>query len=120
MTKGQAEASVTEALSRFKREFLGRGPKVARTHIYQDMVIIRLTAGMSQAEIQLSQDASGVELFKRMRTKLIEGSDELIKKLVEESVGLPVKSMHTDISSRTGESVFVFSMEGDLESRFDD
>ena len=38
MTKGQIEAAVTEALTRFEREHLGRGPKHARTSIVRDMV----------------------------------------------------------------------------------
>lgn len=119
MTKSQAEAAVTEALTRFKREFLGRGPKIARTYIVDDLIVVRLTVALSMAETRLSQDPDGVELLKHMRTKLIEGSHLEIKRLVEEAIGVSVQSLHTDISSRTGESVFVFTLMDNLESRFE-
>lgn len=120
MTKGQAEAAVTEAVTRFKREFLGRGPQMARTWIMGDMILVRLEGVLSRAETQLSKDPEGVVLLKKMRTKLIEGSGASIKEVIESSVGMPVKTMHTDVSSRTGESVFVFTMDGNLEKKFDD
>lgn len=119
MTKGQAEAAITEAITRFKREFLGRGPQMARTWIMGDMILVRLEGVLSRAETQLSKDPEGVILLKKMRTKLIEGSGAKIKEVVESSVGMPVKTMHTDVSSRTGESVFVFTMQGNLEKKFD-
>lgn len=119
MTKGQAEAAVTEALTRFKREYLGRGPKVARTYIVGELVVVRLGGVLSKAETQLSKDPEGVILLKKMRTKLIEGSSGELKRLIEECVGMKAVSMHTDISSKSGDSVFVFIMEGNLEARFD-
>ena len=120
MTKGQAEASVTEAITRFKREFIGRGPQMARTYIMGDMILVRLEGVLSRAETQLSKDPEGVILLKKMRTKLIEGSGADIKAVVASCVGMPVRTMHTDVSSRTGESVFVFTMEGNLEKQFED
>jgi len=119
MTKGQAEAAITEALTRFKREFLGRGPQMARTYIMGDMILVRLEGVLSRAETQLSRDPEGVILLKKMRTKLIEGSGHEIKGLVESSVGMAVRTMHTDVSSKTGESVFVFTMEDNLEKKFE-
>jgi uncharacterized protein YbcI len=50
-----------------------------------------------------------------MRTRLIESSSEALCDLVAEETGIEIVSMHTDISSRTGERIFVFSLDQDLE-----
>lgn len=114
-TKGQIEAAVTEALTRFERDYLGRGPKEARSFIVQDMVLVRLMGILSPAEQQLSEEADGIELLKQVRSRLIESSSRQLQTLVEEATGASVVTMHTDISSRTGERVFVFGLDQDLE-----
>lgn len=118
-TKGQVEAAVTEAITKFEREYLGRGPKEARTFIVENLVVVRLQGILSPAEQQLSHENGGVELIKQMRTRLIESSSEDLRALVVEETGANVVSMHTDISARTGERMFVFSLADDLESAFD-
>lgn len=117
-TKGQTEAAVTQALTRFERDHLGRGPQLARTFIIQDMVVVRLTGVLSPAEKQLSREPGGVELLKQMRSRLIEGSSTTLEQMIEETTGAKVVAMHTDISSRTGERVFVFGLDQDLDARF--
>ena len=39
MTKGQTEARISEAVSKFEIEYMGRGPKQIRTLIIQDLII---------------------------------------------------------------------------------
>ena len=119
MTKGQLEAAITEALTRFEREYLGRGPRQARTHIFEDMIVVRLQGILSPAETDLSQEVDGVELLKRVRSRLIESSDKRIRAMIEELAQCTIESMHTDISSRTGERVFLFGMTEDLDERFE-
>jgi uncharacterized protein YbcI len=114
-TKGQVEAAVTAALTQFERDFLGRGPREARTFIIQDLVLVRLKGILSAAEQQLSQESGGIELIKQVRSRLIEGSAAEIARLVEAEIGIPVVSMHTDISTQTGERVFVFELERPLD-----
>lgn len=41
-TKGELEAEVSNAVMRFKREYMGRGPQDVRTHLIDDMVLVRL------------------------------------------------------------------------------
>ena len=119
MTKGQIEAAITEALTRFEREHLGRGPKQARTFIVRDLVVVRLTGILSPAEQQLSRESGGIQLLKQMRSRLIEDSSAALSQLVEHATAANVVTMHTDISSRTGERVFVFGLDEDLEERFE-
>jgi uncharacterized protein YbcI len=114
-TKGQIEAAITTALTQFEREFLGRGPKDARTFILADMVVVRLTGILSPAEQKLGTEPGGVELIKQMRSRLIESSSTVLGQLVEEATGAKVTTMHTDISSRTGERIFVFGLDRNLK-----
>lgn len=117
-TKGQVEATITTAFTQFEREFLGRGPKDARTFIVADVVLIRLTGILSPAEQKLGVETGGVKLIKQMRSRLIEGSSAVLVQLVEEATGATVVTMHTDISTRTGERIFVFGLDRDLEESF--
>ena len=116
MTKGQIESSITESLTRFEREFLGKGPKFARSFVLDDLVVVRLHGMMSQGEKKLCLERGGIELFKQMRSRLVEGSGAEIKKIVSEACGREVVTMHTDISSRTGERVFVFALDEPVET----
>lgn len=118
-TLGQTEAAVTAALARFERDHLGRGPKDARTFVLQDMVLVRLTGILSPAEQQLSREPGGVDLIKQMRSRLIEAARDTIVGLVEDATGAGVVSMHTDLSTRTGERVFVFCLDRDLAGGFE-
>ena len=115
-TKGQLEAAVTAAITQFEREYLGRGPRHARTYLVEDMIVVRLQGILSPAELALSEEPGGIEMIKQMRSRLIEScADELVQ-LVAGTVGARVSSMHADISARSGERVFVFIVEHDLEA----
>jgi uncharacterized protein YbcI len=115
-TKGQIEAAVTEALTQFERDYLGRGPKQANSFIIENLVVVKLQGILSPAERQLSTENGGVELIKKMRTRLIESSSDDLSGLVADETGTEVVSMHTDISARTGERIFVFTLAEDLEA----
>lgn len=117
-TQGQVEAAITETVTKFEREYLGRGPQEARTFLVNNLVVVQLQGILSPAERQLSHENGGVELIKQMRTRLIESSSDEICQLVADETGAVVVSMHTDISARTGERVFVFSLNRDLEADF--
>ena len=115
-TKGQLEAAITTAMTQFERDYLGRGPREARTFIIQDVVLVRLQGILSPAELQLSRDPGGVELIKQMRSRLVESCRDDLCGIVARETGCGVRSMHADISARTGERVFVFVVDGDLEA----
>ena len=69
-TKGEIEAEITRAIVQFEMDYMGRGPKEARTHVIEDMVLVRLTGVLTPAEQQLTQSADGGELVKKMRSTL--------------------------------------------------
>jgi len=109
------EAEIGEALIRFEKEYLGRGPVETRTFLIEDMAVVRLKGVMTQAEHQLagSPDSSkGRELIKLMRVELVERGRPLLEAALETVTGRKVISLHTDISTVTGERVFVFTLDG--------
>ena len=112
-TRGQIEAAISEAVVRFEREYMGRGPTEAKAYVMDDMILIRLKGVLTTAEHQLSMDESdsGRSLIKDVRRELIEKARSLLEMLIVEITGVKVKSMHSDISTTTGESVIVFTMD---------
>ena len=114
-TKGQMEAEISVAFTKFEREHLGRGPKEVRTFVIEDMVLVRLKRVLTPAEEKLAADTEGAKLVKEVRMRLIENSRSLIEKIVEDITLAKVVSLHSDISSKTGERVIVLCLDINLE-----
>ena len=117
-TKGQLEAKIAVAITRFEREHLGHGPQEVRAWIIQDMILVRLKRVLTPAEQKLARDPEGHHLVKEVRRQLIEGSSPMLHEMIQDLTGVELVSLHSDISIKTGERVFVFSLAQDLESRF--
>jgi uncharacterized protein YbcI len=114
-SKGQLEADISAAVTQFERDHLGRGPKEARTFIIQDMILIRLKGVLTPAEEKLAAEKDGAQLIKQVRMRLIESSRPLLEQIINDKTGAEVRTLHTDISSRTGERVFVLCLNKNLE-----
>jgi len=117
MTKGQTEAEVSNALIAFEKDHMGRGPVDVRTHIIQDMVLIRLKGVLTPAEQHLAKDEEGINLIKQVRAKLLENASEILAEVIKGITGCAVISFHTDISTKTGERIIVITLEEDMERR---
>ena len=117
-SKGQIEAAISKAMIQFEREHMGRGPRDARTWLIQDMVLVRLLGVLTQAEEKLAQEPEGKTLLKQVRTQLIESSRPLLESIVLDITDVPVTSLHSDISTRTGERIILLTMAENLEVRF--
>ena len=116
-SKGQLEAEITIAIIKFEREHMGRGPSEARTWIIQDLIFARLKGVLTPAEEKLAQDQEGRNLIKQVRTQLIEKSRPWLEAIVQEITGLSVISLHSDISTHTGERMIIFTLTEDLEAQ---
>ncbi|MCK5077237.1 MAG: DUF2294 domain-containing protein [Calditrichia bacterium] len=114
-TKGQIEASISAAITNFEKEQLGKGPTKVRTFIIQDMILVRLRGVLSPAELRLAGETGGAELIKQIRRRLIESTSLQFKNIIYELTGKKVISIHTDISSHTGERVLLFTLNNELE-----
>jgi len=114
-TKGQLEAEISDAIVKFEREYMGRGPQEVRTHILDDIVMVRLYGVLTPAERQLARsdpEGQGRTLIKQVRMELLEKARPLLDTIIREITGQSIKSLHTDISTLTGERIIVFSLSG--------
>lgn len=113
-TRGQIEAEVSTAIVRFEREYMGRGPEETRCFLLDDMVLIRLKGVLTPAENNLASvrsDERGRMLVKQSRIELMEKGRELLEAIIRDILGQEVKSLHTDISTRTGERIIIFTLD---------
>lgn len=114
-TKGQIEAEISEAIIKFEKEYMGRGPEETKTYIIDDMVLVRLQGVLTPAEKQLAktdEDTKGRALIKQVRIELLERARMLLETIIQDTTGKRVKSLHTDISTSTGERVIIFTLDG--------
>ncbi|MHC4324262.1 MAG: Na-translocating system protein MpsC family protein [Planctomycetota bacterium] len=113
-SKGQLEADISEALIKFEKEYMGRGPEQTKTYIISDMIVIRLQRVLTPAEQQLagaSDEMRGLTLIKQVRTELLEKARPLLEQIIQDLTGTRVKSLHTDISTVSGERVIIFTLD---------
>jgi uncharacterized protein YbcI len=113
-TKSELEAEITEAIVRYDVEYMGRGPKEARTYVVEDLILVRLKGVLTPAEQQLSTSAEGVELVKNMRSRLRENSRAEFSRVIRDVTGVAVRDILTDISTASNERVFVFILDSNL------
>jgi len=112
-SQGEIEAAISEGLSRFEQEYMGRGPKDIRAHLIDNLLVIRLEGVLTAAEQHLVKTLpaeKGRDLLKQVRTHLIETARPLMEAMVQEITGVKVVSLHHDISTVTGEELILFTL----------
>ena len=110
---GEIEAAICEGISRFEQDYMGRGPKEIHAHLLGDLLVIRLRGVLTAAEQQLAKSLPGEkgrDLLKQVRTHLMETARPVLEAMVQEVTGVPVLSLHHDISTVSGEEVVLFTM----------
>ncbi len=117
-TKGQIESQISEAIVRFEKEHMGRGPAETKTYILDDMIFVRMKGVLTPAEEQLAKTNEGAGLIKKTRMLLLEGSRMILERLILEITGSQIISLHTDISMKTGERIIVLTLDQNLEEKF--
>ena len=112
-TKRETEREISQAIIRFEKEFMGRGPLETKSYIIEDMVLVRLKNVLTPAELKLAESETrerGRYLIKQVRQELIERGRSLLDAVINDILKVEVISLHTDISSKTGERVIVFTL----------
>lgn len=112
-THRQIETAVSEGMTRFAREYLGRGTKAIHAHLIRDLLIVRLQGALTAAEQDMVRSLPGEkgrDLLKQVRKQLIEAARGVLEALVEEVTGAKPLSLHHDISTSTGEEIVVFTL----------
>jgi uncharacterized protein YbcI len=113
-TRGQVETEISAAIIKFEKEFMGRGPTETKTYIIDDLVLVRLRGIMTPAEQQLVQaenTSRGRELIKQVRHELLERGRPLLEAVIQDVLGRKTTSLHTDLSTITGERVIIFTLD---------
>jgi uncharacterized protein YbcI len=112
-TQGEIEAAISEGMSRFEQDYMGRGPKDIHAHLLGDFLVVRLQGVLTPAEQHLAKSLpteNGWDLLKQVRTHLIETARPIMEGMVEKVTGVKVLSLHHDISTLTGEEVVLFTL----------
>ncbi|MCL6637451.1 MAG: DUF2294 domain-containing protein [Alicyclobacillus sp.] len=117
-TKGWMEAEISKALTKWEKDYLGRGSVSVKTDILRDLIIVSLQGILSAAEYALCETMEGLLSVKRNRTSLVESGVEDLKAIIQEITGEQVKNFYTDLSTRTGERIMVFRLCDDLEKKW--
>ncbi|MBI3463146.1 MAG: DUF2294 domain-containing protein [Planctomycetes bacterium] len=112
-SQGEIEAAISDGISRFEQDYMGRGPKDIRTHLLGDLLVIRLQGVLTAAEQHLVATLpaeKGRDLLKQVRTQLIEAARPVLEALVEQVAGVKALSLHHDVSTATGEEIVLFTL----------
>jgi uncharacterized protein YbcI len=108
------EAEISQTIIRFEKEFMGRGPLETRTYLLDELVVVRLKGVLTPAELKLAEmqdNQRGRYLLKQVRQELLDRGRPLLEAALRDILGVAIKSMHTDISTKTGERIIVFTLE---------
>src|SRR5438309_3523977 len=107
-TQGEIEAAICDGVSRFEQEYMGRGPKAIHAHLIDNFLVVRLKGVLTAAEQQLVKALpaeKGRDLLKQVRTHLIETARPVMEAMIQNVTGVPVVSLHHDISTASGEEI---------------
>ena len=110
-TKGMVEAEISDAMIRFEKEYMGRGPVETKSYIIDDMIVVRLKGILTKAEEQLIKNDEGHSLIKQVRSMLLENARPLLEAIIFDVTGSKVRSLHTDLSTGANERVILFILE---------
>jgi uncharacterized protein YbcI len=116
-SRTELEMEISRALIHFEKEFMGRGPLETRTYVLDDVILVRLKGVLTPAEQKLAKAKSPRSgyLLKQVRNELLCAGRPMLEALVSDIVGVGVRSIHTDISTKTGERVIVITLEEKLD-----
>lgn len=115
MSKGELEDKISRALTVWEKDYLGRGPINVKTDIVRNMVVVVLKGILTPAEQTLASTTDGMISVKKIRTELVESGSETLKQILHELTGKEVLSIHTDVSTKSGERVIVFILNEQIE-----
>jgi uncharacterized protein YbcI len=115
-SRGDLEAAISRAVVNFEKEFMGRGPVEVRTYLLGDLVVVRLKGVLTLAEQRLAKSNSprSSYLLKQVRNELLESGRPYLEAVLKDILNARVQSIHTDISTKTGERVIVISLKEKL------
>ena len=108
------ESEINRVLIHFEKAVMGRGPLETKTFLQDDIVIVRLKGVLTASELQLAEsgDERSTYLLKQVRQQLLDRGRPLLETQIRDILGVPVRSILTDICTRTGERFIIFTLQG--------
>lgn len=115
--RSELEMEISRVMIHFEKDFMGRGPLETRTHVFEDMILVRLKGVLTPSEQRLarSQNDRSQYLLKQVRNELLAGGRAILETMILDIVGIAVRSIHTDISTKTGERVILFTLDQKID-----
>jgi len=117
-TKGQIEAAMSEAITKFKIDHIGKGPKEVKSYIIEDMIVIRLKGALTTSEQQLTKSPEGVALVKRCRICLLEKAQSVLENLLHSLLNVDIISFYVDVNPKIAEMFIVLGLSKNIEANF--
>ncbi len=117
-SRGELEAVLANALLRFEKDQLGRGPVETRAHLIENLVVIMARGVLTPEETALAMVPRGPELVRQIRRELLESSRQRLESIVQGATGCHVNSILSDIDVETSECVFVFVLNERIDERY--
>lgn len=117
LKKGQLEADLSKVITKWEKDFLGKGPLQVKTDILRNMIIVHLKGILTPAEKELIKTEPGMLAIKKNRAALIEAGNPQLKEIILSLTGETVDSFHTDISTKNAERIIVFILQENLEKK---
>ncbi len=108
---GEVHDRLCKEIILFEKEIMGRGPEEVKAYLIDDLIVLRLRGVLTRAEMKLLEQSEGdkeMSLIKEFRQKLIEKNRGQLERIIEEATGCRVRSIHTDLSTVTGERIIIF------------
>lgn len=112
--RSDVEMEISRVVIHFEKEFMGRGPLETKAYLLDDMILVRLKGVLTPSERKLTQSPNNDRsqyLLKQVRNELLVAGRPMLEALVRDIVGVDVLSVHTDISTKTGERIIVFTLQ---------
>jgi uncharacterized protein YbcI len=113
--QSKPEAAISDEMMAFQHEFVGRGPDRIKTRIVEDLVIVRSFGVLTPAERQLATSFEGRRIIKARRQQVLEAGRSVLERIVQKYTGAQVISVHSDISTKSGEWLDVFVLDRSIE-----
>jgi uncharacterized protein YbcI len=109
--RAQVAEEIVRLTMRSLRERLGRGPEGYRTYLVDDMIVIRLLKALTPVEYEQAKTTEGRNSIKDTRRRLIQELRPSMADLIKKSVGAEVISVHSDLSTKTGEGLVIIVLD---------
>jgi uncharacterized protein YbcI len=107
---GEAGSRLCEAVIRFEKETVGRGPEEVKAYLVDDMIVLRERGILTRAEKSLlgqGEGSGGRELVRDFRRRLLEGHLASFENEVAEVLGRKVRAVFADLDIEREERLIV-------------